>query len=105
MGKLQANGHIIFVIASGNRCIGFLKVGYKKLFIRGKGGEMNEMKPLSVLDFFVDASVQRGGYGRKLFDVMLQEMQSKPALIAYDRPSHKLMGFLAKHFNLRNHVQ
>lgn len=105
MGKLQANGHIIFVKAQGNRCIGFIKVGYKKLFIRGKGGEMVEMKPLSVLDFFVDASVQRGGYGRKLFDVMLQEMQSRPALIAYDRPSHKLLGFLAKHFNLHNHVQ
>lgn len=105
MGKLQANGHIIFVKAQGNRCIGFLKVGYKKLFIRGKGGEMVEMKPLSVLDFFVDPSVQRGGYGRKLFDVMLSVMNSKPALIAYDRPSHKLMGFLAKHFNLRNHVQ
>lgn len=57
MGKLQANGHIIFVKAQGNKCIGFLKVGYKKLFIRGKGGEMVEMKPLSVLDFFVDASV------------------------------------------------
>ena len=36
---------------------------------------------------------------------MLAQMNSKPALIAYDRPSHKLMGFLAKHFNLRNHVQ
>lgn len=66
---------------------------------------MIEMKPLSVLDFFVDASVQRGGYGRALFDIMLTHMDSKPAMIAYDRPSHKLMGFLAKHFNLRSYVQ
>ena len=57
MGKLQANGHIIFVKSQGAKCIGFLKVGYKKLFIRGRGGEMVEMKPLSVLDFYVDASV------------------------------------------------
>lgn len=63
------------------------------------------MKPLSVLDFFVDPSVQRGGHGRALFDIMLAYMNSKPALIAYDRPSHKLMGFLAKHFNLTSHVQ
>ena len=66
---------------------------------------MVEMKPLSVLDFFVDPSVQRGGYGRKLFDVMLAQMNSQPALIAYDRPSDKLIGFLGKHFNLRSHVK
>ena len=63
------------------------------------------MKPLSVLDFYVDSSVQRGGYGKALFDLMLETMDSKPALIAYDRPSHKLMGFLLKHFGLRNYVQ
>ena len=57
LGKLKANGHIIFVKSEGNRCIGFLKVGYKKLFVRGRGGEIVEMKPLSVLDFFVDPSV------------------------------------------------
>ena len=36
---------------------------------------------------------------------MLAQMNSQPALIAYDRPSKLLMGFLAKHFNLQNHVQ
>ena len=65
---------------------------------------MVEMKPLSVLDFFVDPSVQRGGHGRKLFDIMLAYMGSEPAKIAYDRPSHKLMGFLAKHFRLTSFV-
>ena len=57
LGKLQANGHIIFVKSESNACIGFLKVGYKKLFVRGRGGDMVEMKPLSVLDFFVDPTV------------------------------------------------
>ena len=66
---------------------------------------MVEMKPLSVLDFYVDSTVQRGGYGRKLFDAMLAEMKSEPAVIAYDRPSSKLIGFLGKHFNLHNYVQ
>jgi len=36
---------------------------------------------------------------------MLEYMNSEPARIAYDRPSHKLMGFLAKHFYLTRHVQ
>ena len=66
---------------------------------------MIEMSPLSVLDFYVNEQVQRGGYGRKLFDAMLVHMKSQAALIAYDRPSDKLMGFLAKHFNLRSHVK
>lgn len=43
LGKLQANGHIIFMKAERSRCIGFIKVGYKKLFVRGRGGEMIEM--------------------------------------------------------------
>lgn len=73
---MQANEHIIFIKAEQNKCIGFLKVGYKKLFVAGRGGEMHEMKPLSVLDFFVDASVQRGGFGRALFDIMLSHMNS-----------------------------
>ena len=94
----------MFIKAQGNKAIGFIKVGYKQLFVRGRGGEMHEMKPLAVLDFYVDAQVQRGGYGKSLFDIMLAYMGSKPALIAYDRPSPKLMGFLAKHFGLKSHV-
>ena len=72
--------------------------------MRGRGGEMVEMKPLAVLDFFVDPSTQRGGHGRALFDAMLSYMKTQPAFLAYDRPSHKLMSFLAKHFNLRSYV-
>lgn len=65
---------------------------------------MHEMKPLAVLDFYVDVNVQRGGYGKALFDIMLTYMSSKAAMIAYDRPSNKLTGFLAKHFNLHSYV-
>jgi hypothetical protein len=57
VGKLGANGHTLFVRSDGNKCIGFLKVGHKKLFVRNRSGTIVEMKPLSVLDFFVDSSV------------------------------------------------
>jgi L-amino acid N-acyltransferase YncA len=30
------------------------------------------MKPVCVLDFYVDNKVQRGGYGKQLFDAMLE---------------------------------
>jgi alpha-tubulin N-acetyltransferase 1 len=69
----MANGHVTYIKAEGNRCIGFIKVGEKKLFVRGRSGEINEIKPLAVLDFFVDPTVQRGGQGRKLFDAMLSD--------------------------------
>ena len=36
---------------------------------------------------------------------MLKYQGMQPAQFAYDRPSHKLMGFLAKHFNLIKYVQ
>ena len=52
-----ANGHVLFIKAEGTRCIGFLKVGEKKLFVRGRSGDINEIKPLAVLDFFVDSTV------------------------------------------------
>ena len=95
---MLANGHILFMRSEGTKCIGFLKIGEKKLFVRGRSGEINEIPPLSVLDFFVDAKVQRGGHGRQLFDTMLKSQGVEPWQLAYDRPSHKLMGFLAKHF-------
>jgi hypothetical protein len=36
---------------------------------------------------------------------MLINEKIQPNLLAYDRPSPKLLGFLAKHFNLRKFVQ
>ena len=85
-------------------CICVLKVGYKKLFIRNKSGNIIEMKPLCVLDFYVDHKVQRGGFGRRLFDAMLENERAVAARLAYDRPSHKLIGFCAKHFGLKSYV-
>ena len=43
--------------------------------------------------------------GKVLFEEMLhREGNVHPAKIAYDRPSSKLIGFLAKHYGLRNYV-
>jgi alpha-tubulin N-acetyltransferase 1 len=88
----------IYVLAEGSRVFGLIKVGPKKLFIEHRG--MVEMTPLSVLDFYIHESVQRGGFGRALFEEMLAREKTAPALLAYDRPSQKLMGFLRKHYGL-----
>ena len=65
---------------------------------------MKEIKPICVLDFYVNENVQRGGHGRALFDVMLQTYRTTPERLAYDRPSNKLLGFNAKHWGLKRYV-
>ena len=99
-----ANGHKIFIKFDANKCIGFLKTGFKKLFVRNRSGAIIEMNPLSVLDFYVHESVQRGGCGKEIFEKMLKNEGVEPRKIAYDRPSPKLKGFLSKHYNLKNFV-
>ena len=76
----------------------------KKLFVRNRAGLIVEMNPLSVLDFYVHESVQRGGHGKELFEKMLKTEGIEPRKIAYDRPSPKLKGFLSKYYGLKNHV-
>jgi len=52
--------------------VGLLKVGCKKLFVYDTQGVQHEMQPLCVLDFYVHESCQRRGYGKKLFECMMQ---------------------------------
>jgi alpha-tubulin N-acetyltransferase 1 len=48
--------------------IGFIKMGKKNLFIRDELGNIKEISPLCVLDFYVHESQQRNGYGKvKIF--------------------------------------
>jgi len=64
---------------------------------------MVEIKPLCVLDFYVHESCQRNGIGKVLFEKMLVEEGVEARRLAYDRPSPKLIGFLAKHYSLTSY--
>ncbi|XP_048375991.2 alpha-tubulin N-acetyltransferase 1 isoform X2 [Stegostoma tigrinum] len=76
--RMQSNRHRLYVLKDGlanhgkGAAIGFLKVGHKKLFVLDGRGAHNEMEPLCVLDFYVHVSLQRHGYGKELFDYMIQ---------------------------------
>lgn len=70
-GKFFCSDNRLYVRAVGNKVIGFLKVGRRNLFYRGAGGQIKEIKPDCVLDFYVHESMQRGGHGKLLFDLML----------------------------------
>ncbi|XP_051899953.1 alpha-tubulin N-acetyltransferase 1 [Pristis pectinata] len=104
--RMQVNRHRLYVLKDGlanhgkGAAIGFLKVGNKKLFVLDGQGAHNEMEPLCVLDFYVHVSLQRHGYGKELFDYMIQYEGIKPYHLAIDRPSSKFLSFLRKHYGL-----
>lgn len=111
-GTPNLYGQKVYLLVHGRCCMGLLKTGVKRLFVTppaigqnnsGKAGvqeTLTEIEPMCVLDFYVSEAVQRGGWGRKIFDAMLAVEGIHPARLAYDRPSEKLLGFLRKHFNL-----
>ncbi|CEM38491.1 unnamed protein product [Vitrella brassicaformis CCMP3155] len=103
--KMLSTDTRMYCKVEANRALGFIKVGRKKLFIRDPLGNMREMEPLCVLDFYVHESCQRSGHGKALFDHMLREESHAPAKLAYDRPSPKLINFLARHYGLRQYTQ
>jgi len=104
MEKMQVAGTRLYIVSRCREgrveCVGILKMGYKKLFIRMQNSAFRELFPLCCLDFYVHSSVQRGGLGRQLFQTMLQAENIPPHRIAYDRPSPKLFAFLKKHYGL-----
>lgn len=96
--------HRIYIKCNGKKVNGFLKIGKKKLFIRDEIGNIKEISPMCVLDFYVHESQQRNGVGKILFDKMLKNENLEPRKLGYDRPSNKLLGFLAKHYGLIDYV-
>ncbi|XP_029022776.1 alpha-tubulin N-acetyltransferase 1 isoform X17 [Betta splendens] len=108
--KMQSQKHQLYLLKDGERnggrgvLVGFLKVGYKKLFLLDQQGVHIEAEPLCVLDFYIAESLQRHGYGLELFDFMLQHKNLEPVMMAYDRPSPKFQSFLSKHYCLTQSV-
>jgi len=94
------NEQSIYILRENELVLGFIKVGYKPLFIMDQNGNQSETRPLCVLDFFVMEQFQRQGCGRRLFEFMLQDLSLHPAQLAIDRPSSKFKSFLRKHYNL-----
>lgn len=103
--RLKANPqHRLYMLCVEKKCIGIIKVGTKKLFIRRMGSNLVEMDPLCVLDFYVHESEQRHGYGKVLFEAVLEHEKIEPRHLAIDRPSPKFLGFLKKHYRLSDYV-
>lgn len=97
--------HTLYAYRHGEKVLGFVKCGPKHLYYWHANGDFVELDATCVLDFYVSDAVQRRGIGKLLFDSLLRHQQLQPAHLAYDRPSPKLLPFLAKHYGLRSHVQ
>ncbi|XP_037982342.1 alpha-tubulin N-acetyltransferase 1 isoform X1 [Motacilla alba alba] len=106
--RMESNRHVMYILrdtrSPRGAVLGFLKVGYKKLFLLERDGSHVEVEPLCVLDFYIHESQQRRGLGRELFREMLQRERVQPHRLAVDRPSEKLLAFLSKHFGLRDRI-
>ncbi|XP_013137585.1 PREDICTED: alpha-tubulin N-acetyltransferase-like [Papilio polytes] len=79
--------------------LGMLKIGPKQLFLHSRKGKLSITTPMCVLDFYVVENRQRQGFGKKLFDFMLEDQKLKPYELAIDGPSLKMLQFLKKHYN------
>ena len=54
----------LYIKVDGKKVCGILKTGKKNLFHYDGLGNVKELKPLCVLDFYVHESMQRVGVGR-----------------------------------------
>lgn len=102
--RMNVEKQKIYFYCRDKQWYGFLKTGYKKLFVSTEYGELKEINPLCVLDFYVSEEVQRQGFGKQIFDYMLKDSKAQPEKIAYDRPSDKLLKFLGKYFGLKRYL-
>eukprot|EP00033_Pygsuia_biforma_P001464 GCRY01001653.1.p1 GENE.GCRY01001653.1~~GCRY01001653.1.p1 ORF type:complete len:406 (+),score=61.22 GCRY01001653.1:227-1444(+) len=104
--KLFSSSHSLYICSDCNKrqILGLIKVGVKKLFIRDSQGLNREIDPLCVLDFYVHETMQRTGVGSLLFEAMLKHEKARPDRLGYDRPSHKFLSFLKKHYNLSFYI-
>lgn len=108
MERLKSNPtHRLYLLSSGNRVLGLIKMGEKKLFVRPPNNPavLQEIEPLCCLDFYVVESEQRSGWGIRLYQAMLAAEGTEPRLVAIDRPSPKFLSFLRKHFSLSDYTQ
>lgn len=105
--KMRKNpGHVLYILVdkyakdSKGEIIGMLKVGRKHLFLFDEKQAVHEVEPPCVLDFYVVPDRQRMGYGFRLFDFMLKDLNVMAWEMAIDGPSEKMEKFLSRNFGI-----
>jgi len=106
----QSSDHLVYVLTdsvthrNGLVC-GFLKVGFKNLYLFDNYGRTRQVEHApSILDFYVHERLQRRGHGKELFDFMLKDLKIPVRKFCIDGPSDKMLGFLRKNYNLNEPI-
>ena len=93
--KLAGSNERLYILANGDsprQLVGILKMGRKNLYHYDARGTMHQLQDQhAVLDFYVHEAFQRNGVGLSLFQAMLEHEETSPEMLAYDRPSPKLI--------------
>jgi len=82
--------------------IGMLKVEARRLYIVDEFHRQSQRNMLCVLDFVISSQWRRAGCGKILFDKMLKYENTNAYELAYDRPSKRMIHFMAKQYMLTN---
>jgi alpha-tubulin N-acetyltransferase 1 len=103
--KLINSEHIIYMMTEHNTSdhfavVGILKMGWKKLYLYDKSAKRTEAMVYCLLDFYIHESRQRKGYGKRLIEYMLQDINLDARNLAIDKPTKKLLQFMWKHYQL-----
>jgi alpha-tubulin N-acetyltransferase 1 len=102
--NFKISDYILYIKVRGTQCLGIIKIGHKNLYVREySSASMINIRPMCILDFYVHEKCQREGHGKDLYDFVLQDQNIEPKMLAYDRPSHKFLSFLNKHFGLKDY--
>lgn len=94
----------LLIDEENSQALGFIKVGFRNLFLWDRLGVQHEKKLLCLLDFFTHPDCQRKGYGRKMIDKMLADQHLEMKQIPIDRPSALCLSFMKKHFGLSEYM-
>lgn len=72
----------------------------RHLYIVDEFHRQSKRNMLCVLDFVISSQLRREGCGKILFDKMLKYENTNAYELAYDRPSPKMVHFMAKQYLL-----
>jgi len=104
--KLANSDHIVYMMIDNHSTspnftvVGILKMGWTKMNLCDNTGSRSEAMVNCLLDFYVHETKQRKGYGKRLIDYMLQDMDLDAKNLAIDKPTKKILNFMQKHYQL-----
>ena len=92
---------IIIIKTKGHCVYGYIRAGYRNVYVHTLQDTLAKMNLLCVFDFYVHCNVQRRGIGKEIFNTLLYIHHNiKPCYIAYDCPTKAMIDFLHKYYAL-----